>query len=565
MNRHRLSATAVLVTALALTTGCGKKTEPTSEVTVAPEPKPNPGPTAEDAEKAAKAEVRNRLKQIGLAMHNFEGGNQFFPAGIVGPKGELGLSWRVQLLLFLESKEDAALYHQFKLNEPWDSEHNKKLLAKMPKVYASPGKAAPEGKTYLRSFAGPAAFIQMPHRGFVPKGKEPPPFLNMQPGFPAPGQRMSGITDGTSNTLMVAEAAEPVEWTKPDDLPFPGLGFEPNPAPLPILGGVFPGGFHGLMCDGAQHFFPTTLDEKTVRAMISTNGGEVLPQEVSEILFPPKPKTPAAPTTVPADLPDAAARKTATANYLVIVKGMHAHHDVYGYLPTGLLANKAVGLSWRVQILPFIGEDKLFKEFKLTEPWDSDHNKALLAKMPKVFESPGKPAEKGHTFVRTTMGPGGIIPTAPDGKPQLRPDSRPGTPLPGRPLISGIPDGLSNTILFVEAGEAVPWTKPDELSLPSPFDPKGGPVLDAKLPPLGGVFPDGFHAAMADARVTFYKTGYPTGSLAKLFCPNDGWIVEPLAPVDKILYSIPFTPPVAPRPQGKGDLIKGDGPVRPPK
>jgi hypothetical protein len=118
----------------------------------------------------------------------------------------------------------------------------------------------------------------------------------------------------------------------------------------------------------------------------------------------------------------------------------------------------------------------------------------------------------------------------------------------GTPLISGVPDGLSNTILFVEAGEAVPWTKPDELLMPSPFDPKGGgPVLEAKLPPLGGPFTDGFHAVMGDGRITFYRTGYPSGHLAKLFCPNDGWIVVPLGEPEKIAYSIPL-------PGGTGDM-----------
>ena len=299
--------------------------------------------------------------------------------------------------------------------------------------------------------------------------------------------------------------------------------------------------------------------------MITVNGGEVLDKDATDILFPPKPKKPGPPTTVPADLPDAAARKTAVENYLTIVKGMHHYHDAYGHLPAGIVSNKAVGLSWRVQVLPFIGEDKLFREFKLTEPWDSDLNKALIEKMPKVFASPGKPIEKGHTFVRTTAGRSGIIPTTPDGKVQLRPDAPPGSPVHGRTLFS-IPDGTSNTFLFVEAGDAVPWTKPDELAFdwtgPATIG-KGGLVMPPKAPPLpklGGVFPDGFHAVMGDTTVTFYKTGYPDAELAKLFSPHDGLLVQPLGEPEKILYSIPFVPekpdgkpPGKTMPYGKGD------------
>jgi hypothetical protein len=382
---------------------------------------------------------------------------------------------------------------------------------------------------------------------------------------------MAGITDGTSGTLMVAEAAEPVEWTRPDDLPFPGFGFDPKPAPLPKLGGVFAGGFHALMCDGRVHFFPDKISEKTLRAMISTSGGEVLEAEAADILFPPKPKKPAAPTEVPAGLPDAAARKTAVANYQKVLKGLYDFHDAMGHFPAGVVADKAVGLSWRVQVLPYIGEDALYKQFKMNEPWDSEHNKPLIEKMPAVFASPGKQPAKGHTFVRTTQGPGGMIQTMPGKKGEpvvmFRPDAKPGSAVPGR-RISDILDGLSNTIMFVEAGEAVPWTKPDEIYLPPPFDPIGkGPAIDPKLPPLGGVFADGFHAVMADGAVTFYKTGFPTGELAKMFSPADGWVVDPFKEPEKILYSIPSAPG---KPAGEPKLpTKGDGPggatSRPPK
>jgi hypothetical protein len=57
------------------------------------------------------------------------------PTDIVDKNGKVLLSWRVLLLPYLE---EGALYKQLKLDEPWDSKHNKKLLEKMPKVFASP-------------------------------------------------------------------------------------------------------------------------------------------------------------------------------------------------------------------------------------------------------------------------------------------------------------------------------------------------------------------------------------------------------------------------------------------
>ena len=84
------------------------------------------------------------------------------------------------------------------------------------------------------------------------------------------GTRFADITDGTSNTLMVAEAANAVPWTKPDD-----LEFDPE-KPLPKLGGHFPGGFNVLFMDGSVRFIRSTIDQVTLKALITRNGGELV-------------------------------------------------------------------------------------------------------------------------------------------------------------------------------------------------------------------------------------------------------------------------------------------------
>jgi len=73
-----------------------------------------------------------------------------------------------------------------------------------------------------------------------------------------------------SKTLLVVEAAEPVPWTKPEDLPY-----SPD-QPLPKLGGLFiKKGFRVMMADGGTRWLPDDIDEKTIRAMNTWNGGEV--------------------------------------------------------------------------------------------------------------------------------------------------------------------------------------------------------------------------------------------------------------------------------------------------
>lgn len=66
--------------------------------------------------------------------------------------------------------------------------------------------------------------------------------------------------------------------------------------------------------------------------------------------------------------------------------------------------------SWRVALLPYLGEGELHKQFKLDEPWDSLANKKLIPKMPKVFEpSYSYPPNAGKTKVLTVVGPGTLF------------------------------------------------------------------------------------------------------------------------------------------------------------
>ena len=76
----------------------------------------------------------NNLHQLGIAMHVHHDAFKAFPARAICDKQEKPLlSWRVKLLPFLEQN---ALYQQFHLDEPWDSEHNLKLVDRMPAYFA---------------------------------------------------------------------------------------------------------------------------------------------------------------------------------------------------------------------------------------------------------------------------------------------------------------------------------------------------------------------------------------------------------------------------------------------
>ena len=199
---------------------------------------------------AARSQAQNNLHQIGMAIHNYASANNgdgliVYAMGKtggqvnsqVGKNGELIhnppalLSWRVALLPYIEQ---VPLYNQFKLDEPWDSEHNKKLIDKMPKIYASITKPAKPGMTHLQQVIGPNCML--------------------------PGRyNIGNIPDGTMNTVAVIEAAEPVIWTRPDDVFIPETDIKaPPPKDLKKkFGGQFENRLHVLMYDGAVRYYDT--------------------------------------------------------------------------------------------------------------------------------------------------------------------------------------------------------------------------------------------------------------------------------------------------------------------
>ena len=199
---------------------------------------------------ARRSQSVNNLKQFGLALHNYYSVNDHLPTDIRDADGKALLSWRVQILPYMEGQ---ALYNEFHLDEPWDSEHNKGLIEQMPAVFAVPSGHAPAGRTFYRGLSGARTL-------FDPEAPE--------------GLSFAAITDGLSNTIAAVEAREAVEWTRPDtEIPFvpddDGLAKK--------LGGHFPGGFNVLFMDGSVRFVKDTININALRSLITRNGGEVVP------------------------------------------------------------------------------------------------------------------------------------------------------------------------------------------------------------------------------------------------------------------------------------------------
>ncbi|MEL6109403.1 MAG: DUF1559 domain-containing protein [Planctomycetota bacterium] len=199
-------------------------------------------------EAARRMSASNNLKQIGLAMHNYHAAYRKLPFGAIRDEnGKPLLSWRVAILPFIEQQ---ALYEEFHLDEPWDSEHNRTLIDKMPMIYIDPSNLPLPGKTVFQAPSGKGLMQDESVKQVV----------------------FRDVRDGLSNTIMVAETslADAVTWTQPVD-------WEVDmDRPLAGTGEAHVGGFHVLLGDGAVIFIAKSVDETLFRGMLTKAGQEVI-------------------------------------------------------------------------------------------------------------------------------------------------------------------------------------------------------------------------------------------------------------------------------------------------
>ncbi|MCE9532426.1 MAG: DUF1559 domain-containing protein [Planctomycetes bacterium] len=244
--------------------------------------------------------IRGNFDSIFAALQAYhQDKGSYPPVATFDKDGKALLSWRVLILPYLEKRGRidrwqraplqpnqkppvvqtyADLYKRFKLDEPWDSMHNKQLLEQMPTAYnldftMQNWRMRTDWKTGVQVFTGPGTMFP---------GKE--------------GVNKGQVRDGLETTIAVAfrnDVTNAVPWTKPAD-----LSFAAN-RPVPKLFGL-PNNYRNaqsfptpnvfvLMADGQSRRFPPTFDEKAFRGLVTIDGGETVklpePQKESSPKF----------------------------------------------------------------------------------------------------------------------------------------------------------------------------------------------------------------------------------------------------------------------------------------
>jgi prepilin-type processing-associated H-X9-DG protein len=197
----------------------------------------------------------SNMRQCIIAMHNYHNDYGKMPEAMTMKDGKPMHSWRVMMLPYLEQDQ---LFKQINMNEPWDSEANKKLFesVEMPKIYAHPGKN--DGNTKMTYYK---VFYSKP--GVTPRA-------GFSLGKPITLGQMT-VKDGTSNTIAMVEAGPPVLWYKPDD-----IEFDPK-AQLPNMTSPWKDKKVNIaFFDGSVRTGWLGADDETWKGLITIDGGEVV-------------------------------------------------------------------------------------------------------------------------------------------------------------------------------------------------------------------------------------------------------------------------------------------------
>ena len=205
-----------------------------------------PPVTRGGGEAARRTQCKNNLKQIALALHNYESiYHALPPAYTVDAAGKPLHSWRTLILPWVEQVN---LYNMIDLAKPWDDPANAEALKIVPQVYRCPSATLPPGFTSYLGIVGTNACLH-----------------------PTAPRAFSEMADGTTETLMVIEVAQEqaVHWMAPQDASEEMVLNLEKDGTLAHTAGT-----QAALADGSVHFLSGSASRETRRALVSIAGND---------------------------------------------------------------------------------------------------------------------------------------------------------------------------------------------------------------------------------------------------------------------------------------------------
>ncbi len=196
-----------------------------------------------DEIKAADVRIEgmNNMRQLNLAMLNYESAHGALPSATMRSESGHEYSWRIAILPYLERND---LYEKYRFDEPWDSEHNQAVTSEMPKFFKHPASESPTDTNFF-AVVGPGTL-------FPPEGKI----------------TFDDAQDGSERTVLLVEAIRDSHWAKPGGIPL-------EEALVPeALGGFTKGVIHVSMFNGSIRSVSDKVTPEMLAALYSVAGGD---------------------------------------------------------------------------------------------------------------------------------------------------------------------------------------------------------------------------------------------------------------------------------------------------
>jgi hypothetical protein len=198
-------------------------------------------------------------------------------------------------------------------------------------------------------------------------------------------------------------------------------------------------------------------------------------------------------------------QNTCTSNLRQLAGALENYRDTFGRYPPAYKADASGKplYSWRVSLLPFLGEDNAYFQLDRSQPWNSPHNKKIVDSIePWFFHCPSAKGERYETSYVAVVGPE----TAWPGAKAMR--------------LGDIGDRPGQTILLIEVVDSgIHWAEPRDWPYEWAIQ---GINTQPTMPGLSSGHRSGAQAAFFDGTVRFLPNDTPLETLRALLTANGG-------------------------------------------